>query len=70
MDTKAAIIALLSVWGVGTCVTLPVAAQDTTESADEQPDRSNPRSTRSGCVRMPMETGPARCRSFSLTVHW
>src|SRR5690554_6773131 len=42
MDTKAAIIALLSVWGVGTCVTLPVAAQDATESVDEQPDRSNP----------------------------
>lgn len=42
MDTKAAIIALLSVWGVGTCVTLPVAAQDATESVDEQPDRGNP----------------------------
>lgn len=28
MDTKAAVIALLSVWGVGTCATLPAAAQE------------------------------------------
>ncbi|WP_193335269.1 hypothetical protein [Devosia beringensis] len=46
MDTKAAIIALLSVWGVGTCVTLPAMAQDTQnaeeDSADEDADRSNP----------------------------
>ncbi len=28
MDTKAAIIALLSVWGVGTCATLPAVAED------------------------------------------
>lgn len=28
MDTKAAIVALLSVWGVGTCSTLPAMAED------------------------------------------
>lgn len=28
MDTKAAIIALMSVWGVGTCLALPVGAQE------------------------------------------
>jgi hypothetical protein len=37
MDTKAAILALMSVWGVGTCATLPASAQDTdvTEDATE-----------------------------------
>ena len=39
MDTKAAILALLSVWGVGTCATLvPVMAQDTEEAADDDSD--------------------------------
>ena len=45
MDTKAAILALMSVWGVGTCATLPASAQDaeTTEDAtDEAGERDNP----------------------------
>ena len=44
MDTKAAILALMSVWGVGTCATLPASAQDgTTEDAtDEAGERENP----------------------------
>lgn len=43
MDTKAAIIALLSVWGVGTCVSLPASAQETeTEDAAESEATSNP----------------------------
>jgi hypothetical protein len=28
MDTKAAILALMTAWGVGTCATLPVTAQE------------------------------------------
>jgi hypothetical protein len=35
MDTKAAIIALLSVWGFGTCATLPVVAEETVDSTEE-----------------------------------
>ena len=35
MDTKAAIIALLSVWGVGTCATLPALAQETQSAEDD-----------------------------------
>ncbi|MGB3337518.1 MAG: hypothetical protein WBA73_10090 [Devosia sp.] len=45
MDTKAAILALMSVWGVGTCATLPASAQDTdaTEDAtDEVGEGENP----------------------------
>lgn len=44
MDTKAAILALMSVWGVGTCATLPASAQDTdaTEDAEEAGERDNP----------------------------
>jgi hypothetical protein len=46
MDTKAAIIALMSVWGVGTCAVVPTMAQeasDTTEDAmDDSGDRANP----------------------------
>ena len=44
MDTKAAILALMSVWGVGTCATLPASAQDTdaSEDATEAGDRNNP----------------------------
>ena len=45
MDTKAAIIALLSVWGVGTCATLPTMAQDsadTSDSTDDVGDDDNP----------------------------
>jgi hypothetical protein len=42
MDTKAAILALMSVWGVGTCATVaPAIAQDT-EAADDESERSNP----------------------------
>lgn len=45
MDTKAAILALMSVWGVGTCATLPASAQDaeTAEDAtDEAGESENP----------------------------
>ncbi|MDB5614428.1 MAG: hypothetical protein JWQ22_2081 [Devosia sp.] len=45
MDTKAAILALMSVWGVGVC-NLPVSAQDasdtTEEVADDAGDSENP----------------------------
>ncbi len=42
MDTKAAILALLSVWGVGTCATItPTLAQDTEASEDEH-EHGNP----------------------------
>ncbi|WEK05489.1 MAG: hypothetical protein P0Y65_04320 [Candidatus Devosia phytovorans] len=45
MDTKAAILALMSVWGVGICA-LPATAQDTADPAedasDEAGDTSNP----------------------------
>lgn len=42
MDTKAAIIALLSVWGVGTCAVVPTMAQETEDATDDDGDRSNP----------------------------
>lgn len=45
MDTKAAILALMSVWGVGTCATLPALAQDTDTAedvADGVGDNENP----------------------------
>ena len=45
MDTKAAVVALLSVWGVGTCVSLPAMAQDTqdsSEASEEAAERGNP----------------------------
>lgn len=42
MDTKAAIIALLSVWGVGTCAVVPAMAQETEDATDDDGDRSNP----------------------------
>jgi hypothetical protein len=44
MDTKAAILALMSFWGVGTCTTLPAVAQDTeaSEEAVDTGERQNP----------------------------
>ncbi|WP_240229794.1 hypothetical protein [Devosia lacusdianchii] len=42
MDTKAAVIALLSVWGVGTCAVIPAMAQETEDATDDDGDRSNP----------------------------
>ena len=36
MDTKAAILALMSVWGVGASATLPASAQETAEDATEE----------------------------------
>tara|TARA_R110002124_G_scaffold36451_12_gene117405 strand:+ start:116 stop:544 length:429 start_codon:yes stop_codon:yes gene_type:complete len=42
MDTKAAILALMSVWGVGSAVTVPVSAQETEDTTDDAVDRSNP----------------------------
>ncbi|KQX39903.1 hypothetical protein ASD04_04425 [Devosia sp. Root436] len=38
MDTKAAIIALMSVWGVGTCATLPATAQDADDTTEDATD--------------------------------
>ena len=35
MDTKAAIFALMTVWGVGTCASVPSMAQETEPSAEE-----------------------------------
>ena len=37
MDTKAAILALMTVWGVGVC-TLPANAQDATDTAEDATD--------------------------------
>lgn len=43
MDTKAAIIALMSVWGVGACGTLPAMAQDAVDAVEEDAsDKGNP----------------------------
>ena len=42
MDTKAAILALMSVWGVGTCVTLPANAQEATDAAEAGDETANP----------------------------
>ena len=36
MDTKAAIFALMTVWGVGACVTVPALAQDDDATAEER----------------------------------
>jgi hypothetical protein len=38
MDTKAAILALMSVWGVGTCATLPASAQEADAAEDATDD--------------------------------
>lgn len=45
MDTKAAILALMSVWGVGTCATLPASAHDAEapeDATDEAGENENP----------------------------
>jgi hypothetical protein len=42
MDTKAAILALMSVWGVGTCATLPANAQELEDTAEAGADSENP----------------------------
>lgn len=42
MDTKAAIIALLSVWGVGTCAALPALAQETEDASGAAAGNANP----------------------------
>jgi hypothetical protein len=42
MDTKAAILALMSVWGVGTTSALPATAQETEEAAEDTADSENP----------------------------
>ncbi|MEO5806961.1 hypothetical protein [Devosia sp.] len=41
MDTKAAIVALMSVWGVGLCATAPTLAAETEDVADD-PGMENP----------------------------
>lgn len=41
MDTKAAVVALMSLWGVGFCGATPTIAQDTADVADE-PGADNP----------------------------
>ena len=35
MDTKAAIFALMTVWGVGTCASVPAMSQETEPAAEE-----------------------------------
>ena len=40
MDTKAAIFALMTAWGVGACATAPVMAQET-EAATEEADAAS-----------------------------
>ncbi|KQT44766.1 hypothetical protein DevBK_03525 [Devosia sp. BK] len=42
MDTKAAIIALLTVWGVGAAGCIPAAAEDTAIDGDVDTDSDNP----------------------------
>ena len=42
MDTKAAIIALMTVWGVGTAATLPASAQDAKDATDDAGEIANP----------------------------
>lgn len=42
MDTKAAIIALLTVWGVGAAGTIPAVAEDTAIDGDADTDTDNP----------------------------
>lgn len=42
MDTKAAIIALLTVWGVGAAGCLPTMAEDTAIDGDVETDSDNP----------------------------
>ncbi|UYO00734.1 MAG: hypothetical protein KIT02_05850 [Devosia sp.] len=37
MDTKAAILALMAAWGVGTCTSLPALAQDADAAPTEEP---------------------------------
>lgn len=42
MDTKAAILALLGVWGVGAGATLPATAQEVEEAAEDSAEAENP----------------------------
>jgi len=43
MDTKAAIFALMTVWGVGSCMMAPAIAQESDPSAEEgEPGADNP----------------------------
>ncbi|SHF06964.1 hypothetical protein [Devosia limi] len=42
MDTKTAIIALMSVWGVGTCATLPANAQEKAEPTEDAVEDTAP----------------------------
>ncbi|WP_332702435.1 hypothetical protein [Devosia sp.] len=42
MDTKAAILALMSVWGVGACATLPATAQELEDAAVAGAESENP----------------------------
>lgn len=41
MDTKAAIFALMTVWGVGTCTVVPAVAQETEPAAEETEARED-----------------------------
>lgn len=40
MDTKAAILALMTAWGVGACATLPAAAQDAEPAIEAAEDEN------------------------------
>lgn len=42
MDTKAAILALMSIWGVATCLAPPASAQEAAENAIEAEEPDNP----------------------------
>ena len=41
MDTKAAILALMTMWGVGTCTAVPALAQETEPAAEEATSGEN-----------------------------
>ena len=42
MDTKAAILVLMSIWGVATCLAPPATAEEAAESASETEEPGNP----------------------------
>ena len=41
MDTKAAILALMTMWGVGTCATVPALSQEAEPAAEEAEAEGN-----------------------------
>lgn len=57
MDTKAAVLALMSVWGVGATATLPTNAQETEEASADEGENANPLLNK---VWVRADTDPAR----------